>query len=210
MKRVTYAGIFLLLFVILAFAITYAGNPYPPQGRVFNTATAPTNGVNETQVLTFSGTVTGGTFILTVNNRNTGPIPWSSTNATLVSNIDSSLKALSTIGSDGVYTAVGSMTSGIGTITVTFTGKNAKLDVAQMTRTSSLTGSGAALVMSTLTNGVTADGRNSNAGTIDIAQDTGSTYINKGAPYSPSWVLSSSIPTPTPLPTATPTPTPNG
>jgi hypothetical protein len=44
----------------------------------------------------------------------------------LVANIDSALEALGNIGTAGVGTAVGSMTAGVGTITVAFNGNNAK------------------------------------------------------------------------------------
>jgi hypothetical protein len=198
-----------LVAFFLASAVAFAGNPNPPAARIFNTATMPTNGVNEVQLLTFSGTITGGSFILRFNNRQTGPISWSATSATLVSSIDSALKALASIGSDGVHTAAGTLAAGIGTVTVTFIGKNAKLDVAQMTTTNSLTGSGANLVISTLTPGVTADGRNSNVGSVCVAQDTGITYINVGTASNPFWKPNVYIPTPTPVSTSTPTPTPN-
>ncbi len=199
----------LALVNLLFIAVAFAGNPNPPQARVFYTAAAPSNGVNETQLLTFSGSISGGTFILRFNNRATGPISWSATNATLVSHIDTALEALASIGASGVFTAVGTMASGIGTITVTFTGINAKLDVSQITTTNSLTGAGANLVISTLTPGVTADGRNSNPGSVCIAQDTGLQYVNVGTPPNPFWEPSVYIPSPTPVATSTPTPTPN-
>ena len=182
MKRVTFVT--LLLFATTAFA----GNPNPTQGRLFITPTAPVNGTSEVQTLTFGGTITGGLFILTFNNRQTGPIAWSSTNATLVSNIDSALEALSSIGAGGVTTAVGTMTAGIGTITVTFVGKNAKLDVATVSKNSTaMTGSGASLAVSVTTPGVTADGRNSSAGALCVAQDTGHIYVNTGSSPNPAW-----------------------
>jgi hypothetical protein len=178
----------LLLVLLLLATAAYAGNPNPPANRVFLTSTAPVNGTNEVQTLTFSGTITGGTFVLKFNNRPTGPIPWNSTNATLVSNIQGALNALASLGSGGTVVAVGTMTSGIGTITVTFSGSLvAHLDVAQMTATSSLTGSGAALAVSTTTPGVTADGRNSAKGTLCVAQDTGYLYVNTGSSSSPTW-----------------------
>ncbi len=174
--------------LLLVVTLSFAGNPNPPNARVFLTPTAPVNGTNEIQTLTFSGSISGGTFILQFNNRNTGPIPWSSTNSTLVSNIDTSLEALTTIGTAGVVTAVGTMTAGIGTITVTFSGtKNAKLDVNQMTRISSLTGSGASLAISTTTAGVTADGRTSAQGSLCVAADTGTLYVNTGTSPNPTW-----------------------
>lgn len=183
MKRLlAYAAIF-----TLAATFIHAGNPNPTTGKLFVTPTAPVNGVDEIQTLTYSGTITGGNVVLSFNNRQTGPIPWSATNATLVASIDSALEALSSIGTGGVTTAVGTMTAGIGTITVTFVGKNAKLDVSLMTRISSLTGSGAALAVATTTAGVTADGRLSSAGTLDVAQDTGQIYVNMGVAPAPSW-----------------------
>lgn len=182
-KRIALA---VALISVISFGL-FAGNPNPTQGRLFVTPTAPTNGTNEIQTFTFSGSISGGTFILRFNNNSTGPISWSATNATLVSSIDTSLEALASIGSGGVTTAVGSMTAGIGTITVTFGGKNAKLDVSQISTINSLTGSGANLVITTTTPGITADGRNSGLGALCVAQDTGILYENAGAAPAPSW-----------------------
>ncbi len=176
-----------LLFIAVAFA--FAGNPNPPNAKVFTTPTSPVNGTNEVQTLTFSGSISGGSFILSFNNRQTGAITWSATNGTLVSNIDVSLEALASIGSSGVVTAVGTMTAGIGTITVTFSGtKNAKLDVSQMiVVNNALTGAGALVAVTTTTPGVTADGRTSAAGTLDVAADDGSLWVNLGTSPNPTW-----------------------
>src|SRR5437762_3233402 len=103
-KRLTLICASLLLTSFL-----FAGNPNPSPGRVFNTPTTPANGTNEIQTVTFSGTITGGTFILKFANNQTGPITWSSTNATLVASIDAALEALNSIRTSGVTTAVGSM-----------------------------------------------------------------------------------------------------
>ena len=89
-------------------------------------------GTNEVQTLTFGGTPTGGTFTLTFDGYTTAPISWSSTNATLVANIDAALEALPNIGAGGVTVAVGTMTNGIGTITVTFGGILAIMLVVQL------------------------------------------------------------------------------
>jgi hypothetical protein len=165
-----------------------AGTVYPPQGRVFNTTTAPVNGTNEVQTITFGGTITGGTYILRFNNSSTGPIPWSSTNSTLVSNMQAALNALPSVGSGTTVVAVGAMTAGIGTATVTFSGaKLAKLDVAQMTVTNALTGAGATVAVSTTTPGVTADGRLCAKGTLCVAQDSGHIYVNTGTSPNVTW-----------------------
>lgn len=111
--------------------------------------------VDEVQTLTFGGTITGGTFTLTFDGYTTAAISWSSTNATLVSNIDTALGALTSIGGAGnVTTAVGSMTAGIGTITVTFVGTLAATDVPLMTKDSTgLTGTLPTLAVSLTTDG---------------------------------------------------------
>jgi len=190
-KRLTFSAIgscAILATAILMLMPLQAGTLNPANGRVYNTATAPSAGTNEVQTLTFSGSISGGSFVLSYSNKQTGPIPWSSTNATLISNIQTSLNALATLGSGQTVVAVGTMTAGIGTATVTFSGsKVAKMDVAQMTKSSSLTGSGADLAVSTSTPGVTADGRNSNKGTLCVAQDTGHIYVQTGTAPNVTW-----------------------
>ena len=109
-------------------------------GTPISNAGAPVGGTDEIQTITIGGTPTAGTFTLTFEGATTAAITWSAVNATLVAAIDAALEALGTIGTGGVTTAVGTMTAGIGTITVTFTGNQAKKAVALMTSTSSLTG----------------------------------------------------------------------
>lgn len=190
-KRLTFAAISSCVIVaisILMLMPLQAGSVNPTQGRLYITASTPSDGTNEVQTLTFSGTITGGTFVLKFNNNSTGPITWSSTNATLIASIQGALNAVNSIGSGGTVVAVGTMTAGIGTATVTFSGsKVAKLDVAQMTRVSSLTGSGAALAVSTTTPGVTADGRNAPKGYLCVAQDTGHIYAQTGTAPNVTW-----------------------
>lgn len=148
----------------------------------------PANGTNEVQTLTFGGTPTGGTFTLTFDGYTTAPISWSSTNATLVANIDAALEALPNIGAGGVTVAVGTMTNGIGTITVTFGGILAKKAVPTMSRTSSLTGTAPTLTIAETTAGV--DGTFVNraaAGALLIDTTTGTTYQNAGTQAAPNW-----------------------
>jgi hypothetical protein len=150
----------------------------------------PDNGTSCIQTITFGGTPDGGgSFVLRFNNQTTAPINWSATNATLVSNIDTALKALSSIGPSGISTAVGSMTAGIGTITVTFAGKNAKLSVPTMTvPNNTLTGTSPTVSVATTTAGVTADGRNQ-AGLSYLLVDhtNGNLYLDRGSTNNPNW-----------------------
>lgn len=190
--KIKFASILLtlaVLFIPLA-ASAQTGHPLPAAtGTIRKVGTVPVNGTNEIQTLTFGGTPTAGTFTLTYEGATTSAITWSSTNGTLVSNIDTALEALRTIGTGGVTTAVGVMTAGIGTITVTFTGNNAKLNVDEMTASSSLTGTAPTLTPSTTTPGVTADGRGYGVGQILVTQDAGLLYINTSVTaLNPAWV----------------------
>ncbi len=100
---------------------------------------ATVTATNEVQTVTIGGTPTGGTFTLTCGGQTTGPISWSNVNATLLSAIDTALELLSGIGSGGVACAAGTLTAGIGTLTVTFNGTaTAAKDFQLMTADASL------------------------------------------------------------------------
>jgi hypothetical protein len=113
---------------------------------------AALTGVKAVQTLTFAGTISGGTFRLRYQNQETDAITWSSTNNTLVANIDAAIEALGNIGTAGVVTAVSTMTSGIGTITVTFAKRRVQ-PLFEITDVR-LTGSGASVAVATTTAGV--------------------------------------------------------
>lgn len=179
-----------LLFALTLSALSQSGENLPRTGlgNPLETGTVPVNGTNEIQTITIGGTPTAGTFTLTFQGQKTSAITWSATNATLVANIDAALEALATIGTGGVTTAVGTMTAGIGTITVTFTGNNAKLAVSTMTYVSALTGTSPTLAVSETTPGVTADGRRSLRGQLLIDKTNGHLYQNtSGTILNPTW-----------------------
>lgn len=151
---------------------------------------APVAGTDEVQTLTFGGTPTGGTFRLSFKGQRTAPIAWSSTNATLVANIDAALEALSTIGTGGVTTAVGTMTAGIGTITVTFTGaKGKKAQPLLVVADNSLTGTSPTLAVAETTPGVDATHRGAAKGATLVRTDNGVEYINTGTTTAPTWTV---------------------
>lgn len=158
-------------------------------GRPLLNAGAPVNGTDEVQTLTFGGTPTGGTFTLTFNGWTTAAISWSATNATLVANIDAALEALPNIGTGGVTTAVGTMTAGIGTITVTFVGANGKKAQPTMTATSSLTGTAPTLAVAETTPGVTATGYGTPPGGQLTDTTNSKAYINTGTAAAPTWTV---------------------
>lgn len=151
-------------------------------------AGAPGAGTDEVQTLTFGGTPTGGTFKLSFKGSVTAPIEWSATNNTLIANIDAALGALAQVGASNVTTAVGTMTAGIGTITVTFVGTLAKaaqplIKVAD----NSLTGTAPTLAVTETTPGVSASGRGASKGVLLVDTDTGDLYVNLGTESAPTW-----------------------
>lgn len=185
MKKVLHL---IALLALCLPAYSQSGDNLPTfPARALQCGTVPVAGTNEIQTITLGGTPTGGTFTITFNGFTTSAITWTATDATLVSSIDTALEALPNIGTGGVTTAAGTVSSGIGTITVTFTGNNAKLDVALMTGTSSLTGTSPTLAIATTTAGVTADGRSSAKGTLLIDITNGILYINTGTSLNPTW-----------------------
>lgn len=160
-------------------------------GTVLFTAGAPSAGTDEVQTITIGGTPTASAtsgFYLTFEGLRTSLILWSATNTTLVSNIDTALEALPNIGTGGVTTAVGTMTAGVGTITVTFNGNRGKQAVATMTVTSALEGTSPTIAVTETTPGVTATFRGAPKGAILVRQDTGVVHANTGtAGLAPTW-----------------------
>src|SRR6185436_18574382 len=85
-------------------------------------AGAPTAGTNEVQTLTIGGTPTAGTFKLTYDGWQTAAITWSATNATLLANINAALDLLPSGAASAIVATAGTLTNGIGTILLTFSG----------------------------------------------------------------------------------------
>lgn len=173
-------------------ALAQVGDPLPmysPSG-IKKVGTVPVNGTSEIQTLTIGGTPSGGTFKLTFQGRQTAAITWVGVNATLVANIDAALELLPNVGTGGVVTAVGTMTAGVGTITITMAGNLAKLAVTTITQTNnSMTGTAPTCVVAETTPGVTADGRTTTVGQLAITMDAGLLYINTSTTtLNPAWV----------------------
>jgi hypothetical protein len=151
---------------------------------------APSAGTDEVQTLTIGGTPDGGTFKLAFEGVTTGAITWSSTNATLVANVDAALEALPGIGTGGVTTAVGTMTAGIGTITLTFAGNRGKQAVPTISvADNSLTGTAPTVAVTETTPGVNATGRGAPKGATLVRSDNGVVYVNTGTAIAPTWTV---------------------
>jgi hypothetical protein len=183
MKTIT-SIIALLALSLTAFAQDSTIKSWPVRAY----AGVPGNGTSEIDTLTIAASTSGGTFTITIaNGRTSAAISWSATNATLVANVDAALEAMTEIGTGGVTTAVGTMTAGIGTITITFAGKNARMDFPDLTITSSLTG-GAAGTLTTTTAGVAATYRDAPTGTLLVDTVTPDLYINDSVTANaPTW-----------------------
>lgn len=154
----------------------------------YASAGAPSAGTDEVQTITIGGTPSGGTFKLRFMGFTTGPITWSSTNNTLRDNVDAALEALPVIGSGGVTTAVGTMTSGVGTLTVTFAGNLGKRAVPTMSvESNDLTGTDPTVAVEETTPGVDATALNAAKGATLVDTANGILYINTGTPAAPTW-----------------------
>lgn len=157
-------------------------------GTPVQNAGPPVGGTDEVQTITIGGTPTAGTFTLTFGGFTTAAITWSNVNATLIAAIDAALELLPNIGTGGVTTAVGTMTAGIGTATVTFAGTNtAKRAQPLMTATSSLTGTSPTVAVAETTPGVDATAIGSPKGALLIDTTNGTLYQNTGTAAAPSW-----------------------
>lgn len=159
--------------------------------HIYHGATTPGTGTSEVQTLTFGGTWVGGdTFVLSFMGASTGAIAWSATNNTLVANIDAALGALADIGgAANVTTAVGTMTAGIGTITVTFAAALGKKDVPTIA-VGTIVSTAGTLANAVTTPGVTAAGKDQcPKGAAYVADDTGVWYSNTGTAAAPTWTV---------------------
>lgn len=162
--------------------------------RGYETAGAPVNGTDEVQTITIGGTPTGGTFTLTFDGHETAPITWSATNNTLLANIDAALGALPNIGSASyVTTADATLSSGIGTLTVTFVSALGKQAQPLMTANAALlTGSSPTVGVTETTPGVTASGYGAPKGAQLTDTTNGKLYINTGTAAAPTWTVAGS------------------
>lgn len=161
----------------------------PDLGTFIHTA-APTAGTNAVQTLVIAGSPNGGTFTLTLAGHTTSAITWSNNATTLVSAVDTAVEALPNVGTGGVTAANSTLNAGVGNITITFNGQfTARRVWPTMTATSSLTGTNAAVSISTTTNGVAATFVDAPKGARLVDTNTGVVYVNTGADANPTWTV---------------------
>jgi hypothetical protein len=158
--------------------------------RILSNAGVPGAGTSAIQTLTIGGTPTGGTFRLKYEGATTAQIPWNATNATLIASVDAALEALGTVGVGNLTTAAGTLTAGIGTITITFAGALANRLVSAITVVdNSMTGTAPTVAVAITTPGVDATALNAAPGQLLSDTTNKKLYINTGTQASPVWTV---------------------
>jgi hypothetical protein len=152
---------------------------------------APAAGTNEVQTLTIGGTPTGGTFRIALDGLPTTAITWVGVNATLLASINAALDALPNSAASAIVATAGTLTAGIGTVILTFSGAPLnRAAVATMTVTeNSLTGTLPTLAIAETTPGVDATARGIAVGGLLLDITNAKLYINTGTSFAPTWVV---------------------
>jgi len=159
-------------------------------GTPLQSAGAPVAGTDEIQRVTIGGTPTGGTFKMAFDGFTTAAITWSATNATLLSNVETALEALPNI--DGVTMAEDSITAGIGTFDITFSGVNVGKRALNVITApyNDMTGTAPTIAIAEQTAGVAATHRNAATGALLIDTTNGALYMNVSTTaQAPDWNL---------------------
>lgn len=173
--------------------VIQGGNVIRGAYGLYLNAGVPVNGTDEVQRLTIGGTPTGGTFKLAFDGLTTGAITWSSTNSTLFTNIKNALEALGNI--DEVTVEAATITNGIGTLDITFSGANvAKKNQSTITVPyNDLEGTNPTLAIAVQTAGVDATQRGAAQGALLYDTANGKTYRNDSAvAQAPDWQFEAS------------------
>lgn len=160
-------------------------------GTILESAGAPSAGTSEVQTLTIGGTPTGGSFKIYFEGFTSSSITWSATDATLLANLQAAIDALPSLGTNGFIAAAGTLTNGIGTITLTAGGNRAKQALGSVLScpTNALTGTAPTLAVAETTPGVDASFRGAGKGAIVSDTTNGKAYINTGTALVPVWTV---------------------
>ena len=158
-------------------------------GTPLQNAGAPVTGSDEVQTLTLGGTPTGGTFSIAYEGLSTTAIPWNATNATLLASINSAFNALPNLAASAVVATAGTLTAGIGTVLLTFSGAPVAKKAANTMTISdnSLTGTNPTVAIAKTTPGVNVTGRGAPKGALLIDTNAGALFQNTGTAAAPVW-----------------------
>jgi len=131
------------------------------------TTTVPSNGTNAVQTITIGGSPTTGGFTPKWNGRAGSAVVWSGTNATLLAHLATSLDGL--FGAGNTVATAGTLSSGVGTILVTFQAAYGKEPIAAVISFISNTMDGSGTVAAaTTTTGILASYRGAVPGAMLI------------------------------------------
>ena len=154
-------------------------------------AGAPVAGTNAVQTVTFGGTITGGSFTLSLDGVSTGAITHTGaamTGAAMATAMNAALDAK--FGTAQIVASAGSFAAGVGTMLLTFSGSNAaKRAWSAMTASSALTGTAPTIAVAITTPGVEATGRNAPKGALVVDVTNGKSYQTTGPAGAPVWGL---------------------
>ncbi len=157
---------------------------------IHTSAGAPSAGTSQVDTLTIDAT--GGTFTLLAGGQETAAISWSGTNGTLLANINTAVRALSTVGGTAETATAGTLTAGVGTILMTASGALGKKALPGFLApgiSSTLTGAKTLTIDSpSTTPGVNATARSAVLGSILSDTTNGKLYITTTA-NPPTWVV---------------------
>ena len=163
----------------------YGSGVYGP----YFVAGAPVSGTNAVQTATFGGTITGGTFTLSLEGLTTGAITHAGaamTGAAMATAMNAALNAK--FGTSEIVATAGTFAAGVGTMLLTFSGTNAaKRAWSTMTASSALTGTAPTIAIATTTPGVEATGRNAPKGALVVDVTNGQSYQTTGPAGAPVW-----------------------
>lgn len=156
--------------------------PIPTGAEIFYSG-VPTNGTNEVQRITVTGTPTGGTFTISWSGQTTAAIAYNATAAA----VQSALEALSNIGVGEVAVSGGPLPGAV--VNVTFQNGLGGKDQVAMTTTDSFTGGSApASAVTTPTAGVRGTYRGAAFGAILLDTTNGIIYEQTStSAATPTW-----------------------
>lgn len=152
------------------------------QTRIMKNAGAPGAGTAAVHTLTIGGTPDGGTFRLAYGGQVTAAITWTATDATLISRIQTALRALT--GLEAVVATAGTVTSGIGTVVLTYTKSPREVPTVDV---NSLTGTDPTVAVAETTPGVSPTPSGAGPGQVVSDITNKILYINTGTLAVPIW-----------------------
>jgi hypothetical protein len=153
----------------------------------------PVAGTDCVQTLTIGGAPTAGAtslFRVALNGIISGNVLWNATNVTLLAALQAALDAMPNVGTNGIVATAGTLTAGVGTILLTFSGVNLakKVQPLMTVPLNAMTGAAPTAVITISTPGVDVSHRGAGTGALATRSDSGLVYANSSTTQIPNWV----------------------